>query len=292
MRKALTFVTILLLAGCSGGESQADRNGNMAEASDSLASDASSPTPPGITPTAAPGVAFSYSYAFRLPAPRISAVQEQHAAACEKLGPSRCRITGMHYEQNEGGDDIRAELAFKLDPTLARGFGRDGVEAVRRAEGELARAEISGTDVGAEIAAGNQATAELGDELSRIERQLAKPGLSASERTQLQQHAQELRQSTRTTQAQQTERRAQLAQTPMVFAYAAGETGGRIAQAARNAAETFEGSLAALIVVALTLLPWAVLALLLWLLWRWVNRRFLGLGPVRDSANPITVPAA
>ena len=42
--------------------------------------------PPGISPNAAPGVAFNYSYAFVLPSKAISAVQESHAAACEKLG--------------------------------------------------------------------------------------------------------------------------------------------------------------------------------------------------------------
>ena len=46
-------------------------------------------------PTAAPGVAFNYRYAFRLAAPRIAEVQEQHAQMCERLTVARCRITGM-----------------------------------------------------------------------------------------------------------------------------------------------------------------------------------------------------
>src|SRR4051812_15014720 len=53
--------------------------------------------PPEISPPAAPGVAFNYRYAFRLPANRIGQIQEEHAAACEKLGAERCRITGMLY---------------------------------------------------------------------------------------------------------------------------------------------------------------------------------------------------
>ena len=74
---------------------------------------------PNVGPTAAPGVAFNYRYAFRLAAPRIAAVQEQHAQLCERLTVARCRITGMRYRVvNER--DIEAMLAFKLDPAVAR----------------------------------------------------------------------------------------------------------------------------------------------------------------------------
>lgn len=52
---------------------------------------------PNINVSSAPGVAFNYRYAFRLPNSRISAAQEAHAAMCEKLGVTRCRITGMRY---------------------------------------------------------------------------------------------------------------------------------------------------------------------------------------------------
>src|SRR4051812_2612282 len=58
---------------------------------------AGAPEPPDIAPRAAPGVAFNYRYAFRLPPKRIAQVQEEHAQACEKLGVARCRITGMLY---------------------------------------------------------------------------------------------------------------------------------------------------------------------------------------------------
>ena len=94
------------------------------EASESSADLRSSraPAAPGIVPTAAPGVAFNYRYGFRLPAQHIAAVQRQHAAACEKLGIDRCRITGMHYRL-VNDRDIEGMLAFKLDPMIARKFG-------------------------------------------------------------------------------------------------------------------------------------------------------------------------
>src|SRR5687767_4309148 len=46
--------------------------------------------PPGISVTAAPGVAFNYRYGFSLPAERVSSVQEQHAQLCEKIGIAQC----------------------------------------------------------------------------------------------------------------------------------------------------------------------------------------------------------
>ena len=290
MRKAFPLFTALLLAGCSGGGSESGGNLATFDVAEESTDSAGRAAPPGITPTAAPGVAFNYRYAFRLPALRIAPIQEQHAAACEKLGVSRCRITGMHYAQG-GNDEIEAQLAFKLDPALARAFGREGIAAVTRAEGELVRADITGTDVGSEIEAGSRSGAQIGDELSRIEQQLARPGLSARERTELQQQAQELRTAARSNQEQQTDRRAQLASTPMVYDYQAGDTGSPVARAARDAAETFESSLAALIVIFLTLLPWAVLAFLIWLFWRWVDRRFLSRLSGRQPVDPPTPPA-
>lgn len=286
MRKALPFYAALLLAGCSGASEDKADNVASYDVRES-ASDAAG-APPSVGPTAAPGVAFNYLYAFRLPAARIAPVQEQHAAACERLGVSRCRITGMEYEQ-DGEDDVTAQLAFKLDPALARAFGRDGIAAVERAEGELRRAEISGTDVGAQIAAGSEQGAGLAGELARIEQRLAGRGLSGTERAELQRQAQELRASARSIQAQQGDRRAQLASTPMVFNYHAGDTGGPVTRAARDAGRMLTASLATLLVVLLTLLPWLALGLIVALIARWANRRFLGgerpaRGPARGEA--------
>src|SRR5688572_20112414 len=80
---------------------------------------------PNISVSAAPGVAFNYRYAYRLPNARISAAQETHATMCAKLGITRCRITGMRYSLvNER--DVSASLELKLDPAIARHCGKDG----------------------------------------------------------------------------------------------------------------------------------------------------------------------
>jgi hypothetical protein len=131
MRRSLPLIALLLATACSGGREETRTStedlktysvseepppGEMAPPPPPVVSADTSRVagPPGIGPSAAPGVAFNYRYAFRLPGERISAVQEQHAAACEKLGLDRCRITGMRYRLL-GEEDVEAMLAFKLD---------------------------------------------------------------------------------------------------------------------------------------------------------------------------------
>jgi hypothetical protein len=291
MRKTLPlFALLLATAACSGAKEERHQSEDLktydvAEAPPSEAADSSARmSPPGIAPTAAPGVAFNYRYAFRLPARRIGDVQEQHAAACEKLGTDRCRITAMRYTLVDD-DEVEAQLAFKLDPAIARSFGKQGIDAVTRAAGLLTEAEITGTDVGSEIAAGTRNDSTLKDELRRIEQQLAKPGLSGSERAQLQQQAQELRGSIRAGEAGQTERREMLARTPVAFTYRAGDTRGPVRQALVRAGDNFVTGGTMLVVLLVSILPWALAAALgLWAVLR--VRRWV----LRDT--PATLPAS
>lgn len=289
MRKAICLSLLLATAACSqGAEEQGyspSRDSNMAtfdaveeRAPAATDSEAGSARPPGVSPTAAPGVAFNYRYAFRLPAENIGRVQEEHAQACEKLGVELCRITAMNY-RDDGDNDIDAQLAFRLDPARARAFGRDGINAVTRAEGELLQAAITGTDVGSEIAAADRGQAQKADEIRRIEQQLARPGLSSGERVELQQQLQTLRESVRAGQAEQTGRRRQLASTPVVFDYSAGKTGTRLEKAVADAGDNFVWAATTVLVALVTLLPWLVALLMLWLLWRWLRLRIPLLRP-------------
>jgi hypothetical protein len=300
MRKAICLSLLLASAACSQGGG-ADETSEPAMREEPVAQDSSeaamapsasdsssraAPRPPGVAPTAAPGVAFNYRYAFRLPADNIGRVQEEHAQACEKLGVERCRITAMTY--NDDGDrHVEAQLAFKLDPALARRFGREGIIAVEKAQGELLRAAITGTDVGSEIEAAARGQAQQADEIRRIEQQLGRPGLSSAERVELQQQLESLRGAVRSGQAEQTERRRQLATTPVVVDYRAGKTGSRLERALGDAGDNFVAAGVTVLVVLVTLLPWAAAFLLIWLLWLWLRRRIPLLRPQRA-----TVPEA
>lgn len=177
--------------------------------------------PPGVDVTAAPGVAFNYRYAFSLPATQIANAQETHAAACEQLGIARCRITGMRY-QLHGEGRIDAMLAFKLDPAIARAFGKQGIAAIQKAEGTLVDAEITGTDAGAEIARLATDRARAQEEIARIDRELARSGLPASERAELQRQRAEIAGRIEAAQTGAAAQRESLANTPMTFDYRSG----------------------------------------------------------------------
>ena len=243
---------------------------------------------PGVDVTAAPGVAFDYRYAFRLPANKISAVQEAHAQACEKLGIDKCRITGMRYRLVDQ-KDIEAMLALRLDPRLARQFGKDATGVVQKSDGMLVDQEITGEDVGSRIAAAGKSEAELRDELARIEAELSRkvPMIrgnvapqAAVDRQSLLDRAEEIRRQLRDLSERKDSDKEALAGTPMVFNYGSGSVvpGFDVRSPLRDALQTsgdnLIGGFAAILVIVLTLLPWLLVATLAIWLFRRARRRW------------------
>ena len=229
---------------------------------------------PSISVTAAPGVAFNYRYAYRLPNARISAAQEAHASMCEKLGIARCRITGMRYSLvNER--DVSASLELKLDPAIARNFGKDATRVVTDAEGMLVDQQISGVDAGASIERANRGRAELQDELDRVNRELSRPGLSNIVRDRLLSEAQSLRARIAALGEQKKADEESLATTPMAFYYGSGKAipgfdeATPLTDAFTRAGYILLNTIGFLIVAVAALLPW----LLLGALGYWIYRR-------------------
>lgn len=236
------------------------------------------PAVPDISPTAAPGVAFNYRYAFRLAAPRIAAVQEEHVRNCERLGIARCRVTGLLYRAVDART-VEARLELKLDPAIARRFGRTSVDSVVRAQGMLAENEIAGTDAAGAIAAAGRGLAELTAELARIEGRLRALPADSAERPELDYRALLLRERISALRDGREAQQAALATTPMLFQYGAGEPVPESAEPGLSAALTraidnFASGISILLIVLITLLPWALTALAAWLLARFVRRRW------------------
>lgn len=234
---------------------------------------------PDISVTAAPGVAFNYRYAYRLPNARIQAAQEAHASMCEKLGIARCRITGMRYSLvNER--DVSASLELKLEPRIARAFGKDATNVVTAAEGMLVDQQISGVDAGSSIERANRGRAELQDELDRVNRELARPGLSSVVRDRLLSEAQSLRSRIRALGEQKAADEESLATTPMAFYYGSGKAipgfdePAPLKEAVERAGNNFLAALGFLIVAAASLLPWLLLAAAGFWAYRRLSRRF------------------
>lgn len=288
MRTKAFLIVVLALSGCS----RAERDGAPMEAAVSESSDTA--RGPGIGVTAAPGVAFRYAYHFRLPVDRIARTQEAHAQACESLGIARCRITAMHYAVDRGGTEIGATLDFKLDPSIARKFGTAGVEAVAKSGGKVASVDISGTDASGAITAIDEANARQRADLGRIEQELAKLSLKSPERLNLRDQAEALRVSLQQNAASKTAQQQSLATTPMHFDYgtsdmiAGFDPGSLIGTALSLGSQSFLAAFSLLTILLAGGLPWAVIGLAAWWLWRWLRVR---LAPVAAQLAKVDQPA-
>jgi len=233
---------------------------------------------PNIAPTAAPGVAFNYSYSFALAAPRVAELQEAHAAMCERLTVARCRITGMNY-QVLGPDDIQARLELKLDPTAARHFGREAAGAVLQAGGMVTASQISGVDVGSRIRQTGTDITRLQADLARLEQQL-RASNDPEERLELQEQAQRLRDQIRGLGDQREAQEETLATTPMVFNYGSGDLvpgyqpPQSVGEALGNAGEDFLEGAKVLLVALIRAAPFLILLLLIGLAALFVRRRW------------------
>ncbi|MES2754189.1 MAG: hypothetical protein V4659_05950 [Pseudomonadota bacterium] len=261
MRSLLIGTFALSLAGCG----QVPRNEASATADQAA---------PGVDVTAAPGVAFDYRYAFKLPGARIAGVQEAHAQACERLGIARCRITGMTYRL-VGDDAIDATLAFKLEPSLARAFGKQGIDAIVRAQGMLIDAAITGTDAGAEVAKQGDLRRQAQAERTRLDTALARPNVSATERSELQRQRAGLQAAVASATSAASEANATLARTPVTFAYESGRAvrSSALTRAFDTAVDSATMTFAVLVGAVALLGPPALALAALWFGWLWLRRR-------------------
>lgn len=284
MRKYISLLPLLALIACSQSEpsdqaSYERPTMTTADVAGEPSPEAMRAAPGGIGVTAAPGVAFFYRYAFSLPADQVAQTQEAHAQACEKLGIARCRITGMRYRLI-GENDVEAMLAFKLDPAIARSFGKSGIGLVEAAKGTLVDAEITGTDAGAAIDRLRADRARAEEELRRIDRELARPGLRAAERAELQRQRADIARQLAAIDTSTSEQRESLANTPMVFSYRSGkairgfDASSPLTSAVDTAIASLQATLAVLLGAIALLGPPALVILLLWLLWRSLRRRW------------------
>jgi len=251
---------------------------------------------PNISPTAAPGVAFNYNYSFALAATRVAELQERHAAMCEELTVARCRITGMTYRVI-GPDDIQARLELKLDPAVARHFGRRATEAVLQADGMLTENEISGVDVGSQIRQSGTDIGRLQADLARIEQQLARGGIGSAERAELQAQAEELRERIRALGDQRQAQQETLATTPMVFNYGSGDLvpGYRppqsLGEALGDAWKDFREGATVVLAALIRIAPWLITILLIGLIAVYVRRRWFPKKRPAVTPEPEAEPA-
>jgi hypothetical protein len=165
-------------------------------------------------------IAFAYQYDLRLPSNLISDVQEAQAQACEHEGV-RCRITGMTFRVDEAGA-VAASLDVKIAASIARTFGRDAVKRTEASGGALIGAEITGTDTEASLQEARSRSSDANTDEAAIDRQLARPDLTASDRSNLLARKAEAVRQQREGRSAATSVRESVAFTPMHFSYVAG----------------------------------------------------------------------
>lgn len=227
---------------------------------------------PNVSPTTAPGVAFDYAYEFSLPDDRIAATQEAHASACENLGLTRCRITGMSYsvDQNE---QVTAELDLKLDPLIARQFGKLAQQNVVGQDGKLIRLEIGSSDQGQVIAQAAKQKDDLSIQLAQLQQELARTKTGTSAQANLLAQIQSLQQQASEQSQAIATGQATLASTPMAFHYygrggVPGFRGNPLREALHTLVATIVLIVGLLLQALAVILPLLVLAGLLLAVWR------------------------
>lgn len=305
MRRSLPLLVLLLatVAGCDrfGDNSNVApdtevANESMADSESAMTIPAELPvtrgrpsreTGPDLDPSAAPGVAFEHSYAFRLEAERIAEMQQEHQRLCARYGPA-CRITGMDYRAaNE--DDVQATLSFLVDPQIAGQFGRESIDAVESSDGSLAGNEINGTEIGTALKNNVGNLEELRAELTRVEARLARRDVRRRERARLEEERRDLRAQIAELRMTTDGQERRLATTPMLFRYGSGAFAPgpaprqTIGEAAENAADSFLGGLNIVAIVFVTLSPWLLLLLAIWGAVRLVRRRLAVASPAPET---------
>ena len=225
---------------------------------------------PELGNAATAGLAFNYDYELTSPARTIADLQETHAAACEALGANRCRITGLSYTVDRSGA-VSASLAMRVAAPLARRFARQAVVTAEQAGATLTGARISGDDVLPAAKAAAQQTTESNAELARIDRELARAGLPAAERAELQSQRAAQVVAIRGAADTRTNTEASIATAPVQLHYATGHGAGFTNQL-RESADTAMVSATTTLVAALWLLavlgPPLVALVIAALLWR------------------------
>lgn len=270
----------LALAGCSkpgastGAEPAASPAPPPPPPAQTLAeAGAAAPASPAVPvgPTA-PQLAYSYEVRLEAPAARVPALLARHEAACRAAGPAVCQLLGSDRSTRDDGS-LGAELTLRAEPGWLQRF-RDGLAAdARGAGGRVAATKTSTEDVTRSLVdteAALRAKTVLADRLEGI--LASRPG-KVSELLEVEQALATARGEIDAARSELAVMRTRVATSELKLAYdsrpGAADAGvwHPVTDAGRGAAGVFAWSVAALILGAAALLPFALVgAAVVWLL--------------------------
>ena len=138
---------VALLAGCS----KADRSAFAPQAKPDAASAVDDKAPDGRQPIAIslPRIAYRYELGFRIAGRDMASLQQRHADACVRLGPTQCQIIGMNQESGAGTGG--GELDLAVAAPRARSFTAELGRLAGDSGGEQVSSSLAGEDLSKKI---------------------------------------------------------------------------------------------------------------------------------------------
>lgn len=285
-------VTACSPASNSGGGTTAPPDASRAVATEDVAADgAGSDAKTVPLAVSLPQLAYSYKLGYRLPGDKVAAAQEAHRAQCERMGPARCQLLAL---TNSAADNVQgsATLKLRVASTDARSFSVAATKAVSDAGGRAIDTNVTAEDVSKDIVDAQARIAQRELLVSRLIEILRTRTGKVAELVEAERSVAEAQEELDKAKAWLNELRGRVAMSDFEINYtaiaanaSAGNTGNQLWEAIVSSGAGFVIGLRTLLMLLIYLLPWALLAIPLFLLWRTARRRW----PL-DLPKPVAHP--
>nr|WP_137676205.1 DUF4349 domain-containing protein [Parerythrobacter lutipelagi] len=227
-----------------------------------------------IDPTTGPKIAYRFGYGFRLAGEQIKPLQERHADMCETRGLDVCRIIAMEQTEGENGY-AKGRLQLAVASPIARAFGKDLTRSAEGASAELVSSSIDGEDLSKKIVdteARLRARIVLRDRLMEV---LRNRRGTVTELVEAERGVAQVNEEIDQARSWLSEMRGRVEFAQLYIDYSAGqaaaqssEGGNPISEAFSDAGGTLAAIIGGLIRLLTVLLPFGLLAWLVYFAWR------------------------
>ena len=233
--------------------------------------------PPGELPLSMPRIAYVYGYVFRLPTEALAGAQERHLELCRQLGPFRCRVVSLQRGEREG-EAVAASLNLEVAAGIASEFGRRLADISSDAGAEMVDRTIAAEDITRQMI-DTEARARTRETLiRRLTGLLEARSGNIEQAVEAERAINAAQEELEAARAWLAEMRGRVAMTKVEIGYQSSDpiadrSRSPIGDAFAQVGAVSVASLASLIVIAGTLLPWLVFGGLAWLAVRAIRRR-------------------